>query len=62
LRPPISAIALSTTVELRRPYALSVVELLALLGDKDPSLAAAVVAPRGAIWVSLADPAKFATI
>jgi len=52
----------TTLVELRRPYDLLVVELLALLGDKDPSLAAAVVASREAIWVILADPAKFATI
>jgi hypothetical protein len=48
--------------ELRRPYDLLVLELLSLLQDKDPSLAAAVVASREAIWVILADPAKFATI
>ena len=48
--------------DLRRPYDLLVLELLSLLQDKDPSLAAAVVASREAIWVILADPAKFATI
>jgi hypothetical protein len=52
----------TTLVELRRPYDLLILELLALLGDKDPSLAAAVVASREAIWVILADPVKFATI
>ena len=36
--------------------------LVELLQDKDPSLAAAVVASREAIWGILADPAKFATI
>jgi hypothetical protein len=39
-----------------------VLELLSLLQDKDPPLAAAVVASREAIWVILTDPAKFATI
>jgi hypothetical protein len=52
----------TTLAELRRPYDLLVLELLSLLQDKDPSLAAAVVASREAIWVILADPAKFATI
>jgi hypothetical protein len=54
---------LKTTLgELRRPYDLLVVELLSLLQDKDPSLAAAVVASRESIWNILADPAKFAAI
>jgi hypothetical protein len=52
----------TTLTDLRRPYDLLVVELLSLLQDKDPSLAAAVVASREAIWSILADPAKFATI
>jgi hypothetical protein len=33
-----------------------------LLQDNDPSLAAAVVASREAIWGILSDPAKFATL
>jgi hypothetical protein len=52
----------TSLTELRRPYDLLVLELLSLLQDKDPSLAAAVVASREAIWVILADPAKFATL
>jgi hypothetical protein len=52
----------TSLTELRRPFDLLVLELLSLLQDKDPSLAAAVVASREAIWVILADPAKFATI
>ena len=52
----------TSLTELRRPYDLLVLELLSLLQDKDPSLTAAVVASREAIWVILADPAKFATI
>jgi hypothetical protein len=54
---------LKTTLgELRRPYDLLVLKLLSLLQDNDPSLAAAVVASREAIWGILADRAKFATI
>ena len=52
----------TTLADLRRPYDLLVLELLSLLQDKDPPLAAAVVASREAIWVILTDPAKFATI
>jgi hypothetical protein len=52
----------TSLTELRRPYDLLVLELLSLLQDKDPPLAAAVVASREAIWVILTDPAKFATI
>lgn len=52
----------TSLTELRRPYDLLVLELLSLLQDRDPPLAAAVVASREAIWVILADPAKFATI
>jgi hypothetical protein len=52
----------TSLTELRRPYDLLVLELLSLLQDKDPSLAAAVVASREAIWIILADPAKFAML
>jgi hypothetical protein len=52
----------TTLAELRRPYDLLVLELLSLLQDKDPLLAAAVVASRETIWGILADRAKFAAI
>jgi hypothetical protein len=52
----------TTLAELRRPYDLLVSTLLLLLQDNDPSLAAAVVASREAIWGILSDPAKFATL
>ena len=52
----------TTLAELRRPYDLLVLTVLSLLQDNDPSLAAALVASREAIWGILADPAKFATI
>ena len=52
----------TTLAELRRPYDLLVSTLLSLLQDNDPSLAAAVVASREAIWGILSDPAKFAAI
>jgi hypothetical protein len=52
----------TTLVELRRPYDLLVLKVLALLRDADPALAAAIVASREAIWAILADPKKFAAI
>jgi hypothetical protein len=52
----------TTLAELRRPYDLLVLKVLSLLGDADPSLAAAIVASREAIWAILVDPAKFAAI
>jgi len=52
----------TTLAELRRPYDLLVSTLLSLLQDNDPSLTAAVVASREAIWGILSDPAKFAAI
>ena len=52
----------TTLAELRRPYDLLVLKVLALLQDSDPALAAAIVASREAIWGILADPAKFAKI
>jgi len=52
----------TTLAELRRPYDLLVLKVLSLLQDSDPSLAAAIVASREAIWGILSDPHKFATI
>ena len=52
----------TTLAELRRPYDLLVLKVLALLQDTDPSLASAIVASREAIWGILADRAKFATV
>ena len=52
----------TTLAELRRPYDLLVLKVLALLQDSDPALASAVVASREAIWGILSDPKKFATI
>jgi hypothetical protein len=52
----------TTLAELRRPYDLLILKVVLLLQDNDPSLAAAIVASREAIWGILADPAKFATI
>jgi hypothetical protein len=50
----------TTLTELRRPYDLLVLKVLSLLQDSDPSLAAAIVASREAIWGILSDPVKFA--
>jgi hypothetical protein len=52
----------TTLAELRRPYELLLLKVLALLQDTDPALASALVASRDAIWGILSDPAKFATI
>jgi hypothetical protein len=52
----------TTLADLRRPYDLLVLKVLSLLKDNDPSLAAALVASREAIWAILADPKKFAAI
>ena len=52
----------TTLVELRRPYDLVLLKVLALLQDTDPPLAAAIVASREAIWGILADPDKFTTL
>ena len=54
---------LQTTLgELRRPYDLLILRVLSLLRDSDPSLAAAIVASREALWGILSDPAKFVTL
>ncbi len=50
----------ATLAELRRPYDLLVLKVLSLLQDSDPTLAAAIVASREALWGILSDRAKFA--
>jgi hypothetical protein len=50
----------TTLADLRHPYDLLVLKVLSLLQDSDPSLAAAIVASREAIWGILSDPIKFA--
>ena len=52
----------TTLAELRRPYDLLVLKVIALLQDSDPALATAVVASREAIWGILSDRTKFAAI
>jgi hypothetical protein len=51
-----------TLAELRRPCDLLVLKLLSLLQDSDPTLAAAIVASREAIWGILSDRTKFASL
>lgn len=48
--------------DLRQRYDLLLLKVLSLLQDSDPSLAAAIVASREAIWSILTDPIKFATL
>jgi hypothetical protein len=50
----------TTLAELRKGYDLLVLKVLSLLQDNDPSLAAAIVASREAIWGILSDRVKFA--
>jgi hypothetical protein len=52
----------TTLAELRRPYDLLLLKVLALLQDTDPQLATTIAASREDIWAVLADPEKFATI
>ena len=52
----------TTLAELRRPYDLLLLKVLALLQDADPQLATTIAASREDIWAVLVDPAKFATI
>jgi hypothetical protein len=52
----------TTLAELRRPYDLLLLKVLALLQDADPQLATTIAASREDIWAVLADPAQFATI
>lgn len=48
--------------ELRQPYDTLILKVLALLQDKDPSLAGAIATSREAIWAILADGAKFSKL
>jgi hypothetical protein len=48
-----------TLAELRRPYELLLMKLLALLQDQDPGLAKALNDSRDAIWGVLSDRNKF---
>src|SRR5207302_8201475 len=50
----------TSLAELRRPYDLLVLKVLSLLQDSDPTLAAAIVASREALWCILSDRAKIA--
>jgi hypothetical protein len=52
----------TTVAELRPPFDRLVLKLLSLLQDSDPSLAAAIVASREAIWAILSDKTKFAAL
>jgi hypothetical protein len=52
----------TTLAELRRPFDLLVLKLLSLLQDSDPTLAAAIVASREAIWGILSDRTRFASL
>jgi hypothetical protein len=52
----------STLADLRRPYDLLVMKILALLQDSDPALAKDIVASRERIWAVLTDRSKFETI
>jgi hypothetical protein len=52
----------TTLAELRRPFDLLVLKLLSLLQDSDPTLAAAIIASREAIWGILSDRTKFASL
>lgn len=49
----------ATLAELREKYNLLLLKVLSLLQDGDPLLACDISASREALWVLLADPAKF---
>jgi hypothetical protein len=48
--------------QLREKYELLIFKVITLLQDGDPSLAAAVLSSREAIWKVLTDPAAFKTL
>jgi hypothetical protein len=54
--------ARTTLAELRQPYDLLILKVLALLQDGDPALARTIAASREAIWGILADPVKFRSL
>ena len=49
----------TTLSQLRQPYDMLIIKVLALLQEGDPSLAKAVADSREAIWAILTDPNKF---
>lgn len=51
-----------TVAELRQPYDMLVMKVLALVQDKDPSLARSISNSRRAIWEILTDREKFNAI
>jgi hypothetical protein len=51
-----------TLAQLRQPYELLLMKVLALIQDKDPALAKALHDSRDYIWGVLSDRNKFATI
>ena len=51
-----------TLADLRRPYDLLVMKILALLQQSDPALANDIVASRERIWSFLSDRSTFSTI
>jgi hypothetical protein len=52
----------TSLVALRQSYELLVFKVLALLQDKDPSLAGAIAASRDSMWGILSNPDKFSAI
>jgi hypothetical protein len=48
--------------QLREKYELLIFKVITLLQDDDPSLAAAILSSREAIWKVLTDPAAFKTL
>lgn len=52
----------ATPSQLRQPYELLIMKVLALLQDSDPPLARDILDSREAIWTILTDPEKFATL
>ena len=52
----------TTLAELRRPYELLVLKVLALLQDTDPPLAVAIASSRESIWGILSNREKFAAV
>jgi len=52
----------TSVAELRQPYDMLVLKVLALIQDSDPSLARTISGSREAIWGILADPVKFNSV
>ncbi|MHB9022097.1 MAG: hypothetical protein ACYC3A_09735 [Halothiobacillus sp.] len=52
----------TTLAQLRQPYDMLIMKVLALIQNDDPPLAKDILNSREAIWSVLADPKKFATL